>query len=45
MNEGTLGAWSRKFHHPLDGTLLYEQITLIPATHPGYKLVLLLPTG
>ena len=36
---------ARRFNHPLDGTLLYEQITLIPASHPGYKLVLLLPGG
>ena len=34
---------TRMFNHPLDGTVRYEQITLIPATHPDHKLVLLLP--
>jgi len=33
----------RIFHHPQDGTLRYEQITLVPAAHPDHKLVMLLP--
>lgn len=33
----------RRFNHPEDGNLLLRQITLIPAAHPGHKLVLLLP--
>jgi transcriptional regulator with XRE-family HTH domain len=34
----------RVFNHPRDGTLRYEQITLVPAAHPDHKLVMLLPT-
>ena len=33
----------RMFNHPQDGTVRYEQITLLPATHPDHKLVMLLP--
>jgi transcriptional regulator with XRE-family HTH domain len=32
----------RRFYHPNDGTLIYEQVTLMPATHTVYKLVMLL---
>ncbi len=34
---------ARRFNHPQDGTLHYEQITLVPAAHPDHKLVMLLP--
>jgi len=34
---------TRVFNHPRDGTLRYEQITLIPAAHADRKLVMLLP--
>jgi transcriptional regulator with XRE-family HTH domain len=34
---------TRMFNHPQDGTVRYEQITLMPATHPDHKLVMLLP--
>ena len=34
---------TRLFHHPSDGRLAYEQVTLHPATHPRHKLVALLP--
>lgn len=33
----------RVFNHPQDGTLRYEQLTLLPAAHPDHKLVVLLP--
>jgi transcriptional regulator with XRE-family HTH domain len=33
----------RLFNHPQDGRLRYQQITFVPATHPDYKLVMLLP--
>lgn len=33
----------RSFLHPIDGRLLYRQITLVPAGHAEFKLVLLLP--
>jgi transcriptional regulator with XRE-family HTH domain len=33
----------RVFNHPLEGRLRYEQVTLLPAAHKGYKLVILLP--
>jgi transcriptional regulator with XRE-family HTH domain len=33
---------ARRFNHPRDGTLEYEQITLVPAAHPGWKVVILL---
>jgi transcriptional regulator with XRE-family HTH domain len=32
---------AREFDHPQDGTLRYEQITLVPAAPSGYKLVML----
>lgn len=32
---------TREFDHPEEGPLRYEQITLIPAARPGYKLVML----
>jgi transcriptional regulator with XRE-family HTH domain len=34
---------ARRFSHPQDGTLQYEQITLVPAAHQDHKLVMLLP--
>jgi transcriptional regulator with XRE-family HTH domain len=34
---------ARRFNHPRDGRLEYEQITLVPAAHPGHKIVMLLP--
>jgi transcriptional regulator with XRE-family HTH domain len=34
---------ARVFNHPRDGVLRYEQVTLVPATHPDHKLVMLLP--
>lgn len=34
---------ARLFRHPQDGPLRYEQITLIPAAYPDYKIVMLLP--
>ncbi|MBB2201049.1 helix-turn-helix transcriptional regulator [Gluconacetobacter tumulisoli] len=33
----------RRFMHPQDGPLVHDQITLIPAGHPDYKLVMLPP--
>jgi transcriptional regulator with XRE-family HTH domain len=33
----------RVFNHPREGTLRYDQVTLVPAAHPGHKLVMLLP--
>ncbi|GBQ35286.1 helix-turn-helix domain-containing protein [Gluconacetobacter azotocaptans] len=33
----------RRFMHPQDGLLVHDQITLIPAGHPDYKLVVLPP--
>jgi transcriptional regulator with XRE-family HTH domain len=33
----------RMFNHPEDGSLQYEQITLVPANHPDHKVVMLLP--
>jgi len=33
----------RVFNHPQDGTVRYEQVTLLPAAHPGHKFVMLLP--
>lgn len=35
----------RSFQHPVRGVLNYEQITLTPAEHTGYKLVILTPTA
>jgi transcriptional regulator with XRE-family HTH domain len=34
---------ARVFNHPQDGTVHYEQITLIPAAHPDHKFVALIP--
>lgn len=34
---------TRRFNHPEDGALIYEQLTLIRPGHPEHKLVLLLP--
>lgn len=33
---------ARKFVHPADGELEYQQVTLVPAAHPGWKVVFLL---
>ena len=33
---------TRKFVHPLDGVVEYEQVTLVPAAHGGWKVVVLL---
>jgi transcriptional regulator with XRE-family HTH domain len=33
----------RRFNHPRDGMLRYDQVTLVPAAHPDHKLVMLLP--
>ncbi len=33
----------RRFNHPQDGTLRYQQVTFIPAAHSDHKLVVLLP--
>lgn len=33
----------RRFMHPQDGAVQMRQLTFVPATHPGHKLVLLLP--
>lgn len=33
----------REFDHPEQGPLRLRQVTLLPPTHPGHKLVLLLP--
>ena len=34
---------ARRFRHPDDGLLAYDQVTLVPAAHPDHKLVMLLP--
>ena len=34
---------ARRFRHPEDGILVYEQVTLVPAAYPDHKLVMLLP--
>ena len=34
---------TRMFDHPSDGPLAFTQVTLVPATHPGHKVVVLLP--
>jgi PAS domain-containing protein len=36
---------TRKFVHPEDGVVAYEQVTLVPAAHPGWKVVMLLGRG
>lgn len=36
---------ARRFRHPEDGILDYEQITLVPAAHPDHKIVMLLPSA
>jgi transcriptional regulator with XRE-family HTH domain len=33
---------TRKFMHPADGAVEYEQVTLVPAAHAGWKVVVLL---
>jgi transcriptional regulator with XRE-family HTH domain len=33
----------RVFNHPLDGTVCYRQLTLVPASHADHKIVMLLP--
>jgi transcriptional regulator with XRE-family HTH domain len=33
----------RVFNHPLDGTVRYQQVTLVPALHTDHKVVMLLP--
>jgi transcriptional regulator with XRE-family HTH domain len=33
---------ARKFVHPLDGVVEYEQVTLVPAAYAGWKVVMLL---
>ncbi len=35
---------ARRFRHPEDGILDYEQVTLVPAAHPDHKIVMLLPS-
>ena len=35
----------RQFDHPAHGALAYTQVTLVPATNPGHKLVILLPVS
>jgi transcriptional regulator with XRE-family HTH domain len=39
---GRDGGW-RSFNHPARGLLHYEQLTLVPSSHPHFKIVLLLP--
>ena len=34
---------ARRFRHPQDGPLDYEQVTLVPAAAPDHKIVMLLP--
>lgn len=34
---------ARRFNHPQNGTLHYEEITLVPTIQPDHKLVVLLP--
>jgi transcriptional regulator with XRE-family HTH domain len=36
---------ARRFRHPEDGLLAYEQVTLLPTAHPDPKIVMLLPTA
>ena len=33
---------TRKFVHPVDGVVEYEQVTLVPSAHAGWKVVILL---
>ena len=33
----------RRFDHPRHGVMRYTQVTLLPATHPDHKIVVLLP--
>jgi hypothetical protein len=35
----------RRFTHPIDGPLAFEQATFQPAERPDWKLVLLAPCG
>ncbi len=37
------GGGERVFNHPLDGTVRYQQMTLLPSSHPAHKVVILLP--
>jgi transcriptional regulator with XRE-family HTH domain len=37
------GGGERVFNHPSDGTVRYRQMTLLPASHPAHKVVMLLP--
>jgi transcriptional regulator with XRE-family HTH domain len=34
---------ARRFRHPENGILDYEQVTLVPAAHPDHKILMLLP--
>ena len=36
---------TRRFHHPIDGDLLYEQVTFTVAGRPDLKLTMLLPAA
>jgi transcriptional regulator with XRE-family HTH domain len=36
---------ARRFNHPTRGLLHYEQVTLIPSSHPHFKIVVLHPSG
>lgn len=36
---------ARRFNHPVDGAVEYEQITLVPAAHLGWKVVVLMARG
>lgn len=36
---------TRRFNHPVDGVVEYAQITLVPAAHLGWKVVVLLGSG
>ena len=36
---------ARRFRHPEDGILAYEQVTLVPSAHPDHKIVMLLPSS
>lgn len=35
----------RGFNHPRHGVVHYEQVTLVPSTHPHHKVVVLLPAA
>jgi transcriptional regulator with XRE-family HTH domain len=36
---------ARRFNHPTRGLVKYEQITLVPASHPHFKIVVLHPSS